>query len=651
MKNTNLSEIFRRLKLMKIQSSITSKSAIYTRKLFVATATVLALQSCNTDFMNVTPPNQLVADIVWNDALTAQAYINDIYNGFEQGGFSEQMLASVSDEAMFTHPGRGIDIVNSGASNPTSLGWVHGTWAWGRMYIYIRFCNVAIQQLNSADNKITDQDLKEKMLGQVHFLRAYYYQQLLRYYGGIPLVDKVYTITDDMNLARNTYEECVNFILKDCEEAYKFLNGKSMEKGRATALAALAVKARVLLYAASDQHVSTKLKAKVPTISDDMMPILAYTSGNQQERYRAAQAAAKAVMDASLGYKLDLIAPVSPTEGQNNYKSIAMGGGSKAPNIDPAAASELIYAKYFIAEASSTHGLHNGPNGYKNWAGNTPIGLLVDDYQMVDGTTFSWNNPQHKADPYKNRDPRFYATVLYDGAKWKPRNRISPEAGDTTNRIQTGMYDIIDPKDGLKTIPGIDTRGGSIESWNGSWTGYYYHKFIDPDPNIVDANSFQLIPWPFFRYTEAVLNYVEASIELGETTVARDWLNKIRFRAGMPAVTTTDQNQLREIYRHERRIEMAYEEHRYHDVRRWLIAAETVGRKVTYIKVTGKFKPGKTMTLPYRHDPTVYDYTYTPVVDNSQENRSWNNNLYFRPLHRDELNKNNLLKQNPGYPQ
>jgi hypothetical protein len=566
MRNTTLSEIFRRLKLMRKQSSITSKSTLYTKKLLIITATTLALQSCDTDFMNVNPPNQLVADIVWNDAATAQAYINDIYNGFEQGGFSEQMLASVSDEAMFTHPGRGIDIVNSGSSNPTSLGWVHGTWAWGRMYIYIRFCNVAMQQLNSEDNKITDQDLKEKMLGQVHFLRAYYYQQLLRYYGGIPLVDKVYTITDEMSIARNTYEECVNFIVNDCDEAYRFLNGKNMDKGRATALAALAVKSRVLLYAASDQHDGPKLKAKVPTISDDMLPILAYTSGSQTERYRLAQSAAKAVLDASTGYKLDLTAPVSAEEGQNNYKSIAMGGGSKAPNIDPAAASELIYAKYFIADANYTHGLHNGPNGYKNWAGNTPIGLLVDDYQMIDGTTFSWANATHKSAPYENRDPRFYATILYDGAGWKPREKISGNI-DPANQIQTGTYDIMDGGT-VRTIPGIDTRGGSIESWNGSWTGYYYHKFIDPDPNIVDANNFQLVPWPFFRYTEAVLNYVEASIELGETAVAIEWLNKIRFRAGMPAITATTQADLRQAYRLERRIEMAYEEQRYHDVRR-----------------------------------------------------------------------------------
>lgn len=644
MKTSVINKIFKRFYSIPAITFVPVKN---TSKLVLFSSVVILLNSCNTDFLNVDPPNQLSADIVWNDASTAQAYINDIYNGFVQGGLSEQMLASVSDEAMFTHPGRGIDIVNAGASNATTLGWVDNTWAWGRMYIYIRFCNETIKQLNSETNKITQQDLKEKMLGQAHFLRAYYYQQLLRYYGGIPIVDKVYGIKDDMNAARNTYEECVNFIIKDCDEAYKYLRDKNMEKGRATALAALAIKSRVLIYAASDQHEASKLKAKIPTINNELLPALAYTSGNQLDRYKLAQTAAKAVMDASKGYKLNLDAPVTPLEGQNNYKSIAMGGVSKAPNMDASASVELIYAKYFIPDSPSDHGLYNGPNGYKNWAGNTPIGLLVDDYQMIDGTPFSWDNVSHKANPYKNRDPRFYATILYDGAGWKPRNLVSGNV-DPANQIQTGTYDILD-NGTVKTISGIDTRGGSIESWNGSWTGYYYHKFIDPDPTRVDANTPQLIPWPFFRYTEAVFNYIEASIELGETNIAKEWINKIRFRAGMPAITTTDQNELRKIYRHERRIEMAYEEQRYHDVRRWLIAEETLGRKVTYVKVTGKFKPGKSMSAPYRYDPSIYDYTYSNVVDNSQENRSWNNNLYFRPFSRDELNKNNLLKQNPGY--
>jgi hypothetical protein len=142
---------------------------------------------------------------------------------------------------------------------------------------------------------------------------------------------------------------------------------------------------------------------------------------------------------------------------------------------------------------------------------------------------------------------------------------------------------------------------------------------------------------------------VEASIELGELDQAVLWLNRIRFRSGMPAIALGSKEELRDSYRHERRIEMVYEEQRYHDTRRWMIAPETLGRKTTYIKVTGKFKPGKTMSPPYHYDPTVYTYTYTPTVETAQENRKWEDKVYFRPFSRDEINRNKELQQNPGY--
>ncbi|ULT25276.1 RagB/SusD family nutrient uptake outer membrane protein [Sphingobacterium sp. E70] len=229
----------------------------------------------------------------------------------------------------------------------------------------------------------------------------------------------------------------------------------------------------------------------------------------------------------------------------------------------------------------------------------------------------------------------------------KPRDK-SGYGFDPANQIQTGSYDlIIDGK--LTKVSGLDTKQSSIEPHNGTWTGYYIHKFIDPDPDIVDAQGRQFVPWPYFRYTEAVFNYIEACIELGETAPAKDWLNKIRFRVGMPAITATDQNTLREIYRHERRIEMAYEQQRFFDARRWLIAAETLGRKVTIIQVNGTFKPGKSLSGTYRYDETIYDYTYTPQEFNTREDRAWKNQLYFLPLSRDEIRKNPLLVQNPGY--
>jgi hypothetical protein len=175
-------------------------------------------------------------------------------------------------------------------------------------------------------------------------------------------------------------------------------------------------------------------------------------------------------------------------------------------------------------------------------------------------------------------------------------------------------------------------------------------KFIDPDPNIVDNTTRQYIPWPFFRYTEAVLNYVEACIELHQDTEAKLWLSKIRFRAGMPAITETG-DALRDRYRNERRIEMVYEEQRYHDTRRWMIAPQVLGRKLVYMKVTGRLKPAAVAPVPYRHDETAYTYEYLPVEDNSLENRQWVDKMYYRPISRDEMNRNAKLVQNPGYDQ
>ncbi len=621
--------------------------------LFVVGAAGL-LASCSTDFLDREPLDQISGDLVWKDGPAAEAFVTEIYNGLGQGGFFEQMLSSLSDETVFTHAGRNINVVNQGDLSPSNLGWVDETYDWNNMYNRIRACNIVIENLSAPDrNEIADEELKARLLGEAYFLRGYFYHQLLRYYGSIPLITKVYSLDEDYSAARNTFEECVDFIVDDCDSAALQLEGRSMAKGRATALAALALKSRILLYAASDLHHIPVASSKSSLIAQYGNPeFLGYTGGDRTARWTAARDAAKAVMDAAGGgYKLDLSSPATPEEGQNNYFSIAMGGESAAENADPAAAVELLFARHFSPEKGDEWGARlgrsNGPNGYHNWAGNTPLGLLVDDYEMADGTPFSWSNPTHKANPYEGRDPRFYASILYDGAPWKPRDLVSGNV-DPANQIQTGSYDIIGPN-GKTTHWGLDTRFSSIEDWNGTRTGYYMRKFIDPDPAIIDASDRQVIPWPFFRYTEAVFNYVEACIELNQLSEATLWLNRIRFRAGMPAVTETSQADLRERYRQERRIEMAFEEQRYHDTRRWMIAEETLGRDMTYITISGKFKPGQQMSQPYRHDKTVYEYTYTPVINTDFENRTWVDKMYFRPFSRDEVNRNSALVQNPGY--
>lgn len=610
--------------------------------------------SCKKDFLNTLPLGELSGPAVWQDPVLATAFVNNIYNGLGWGGFEEEMLASLTDEAVFTHTGRSINTINEGSLSPNNPGDQSATYEWRAMYDRIRSCNLALENLETTT---FDAVTTERLKGQVHFLRGYYYHQLLRYYGAVPLITKTYGLNEEYAVARNTFEECVNFIIKECDDAVQFLSGKIMDKGRVTPLAAMALKSRLLLYAASDLYDNQTAKTKSILISSFAHPeLLGYMSGDRMARWQAAKDAAKAVIDASSGYKLDLSAPASAEAGKANYISIAMGGGSSAPGVDKSAASELIFARYFTpdqSEGAQQQGLYNGPNGYHNWAGNTPIQQMVDDFEMMDGTKFSWSNPAQNADPYENRDPRFYATILYDGAPWKPRNLISGNV-DPANEIQTGQYDLMQ-KDNtgaykLVTFQGLDTRRSTIEDWNGSRAGYYMRKFIDPNPAIVDNNTRQYVPWPFFRYTEAVLNYVEASIELGQDAEARDWLNKIRFRSGMPALMESGAA-LKERYRNERRIEMVFEEQRYHDARRWMIAPETLGRKVTFISIVGKFKPGKELKDVYRHDESIYNYTYTPVVDQAHENRLWDDKMYFRPIHRDEINKNGELIQNPKYDQ
>jgi len=404
-----------------------------------------------------------------------------------------------------------------------------------------------------------------------------------------------------------------------------------------------------LTKAASDLHDIPTASANSQVIGGyDHPEYVGYTSGDQAARWQRAKDAAKAVLDAyGSGYMMDLTEPVTPEEGTENYLSISMAGGSSA--VPANGKADLILGRFFIDlkdEGGNYVGRNNGPNGYHNWAGNTPIQQLVDDYPMADGKTFDWDNPAQAETPYENRDPRFYATILYDGADWKPRT--SDVAGrDRVNQIQTGQYEVM--QSGKKVIHyGLDTRNSPVEDWNGSHTGYYMRKFIDPDPAVVDQNTRQFIPWPVLRFTEVVLNYAEACIELGEDAEARNWLNRIRYRAGMPAITASG-DALRDAYRIERRIELAYEEHRFHDARRWMIAGETLGRKVGIMRVFGRLKTGSNVSL-YRYDPDNYNYTYTVgTVDPGIENRQWLDKMYFIPIHRDEMNRNDKLVQNPGY--
>src|SRR5688500_7155043 len=192
------------------------------------------------------------------------------------------------------------------------------TYEWSWMYEAIREANIAL--MNLPDATFTDETLKEQLIGEARFLRAYYYHQLLRFYGGFPIIEQVYGLNEDYTIERNTFEECVNFIVSELDQAANELEGKSPEAGRANRLAALALKARVLLYAASDLHDIPTASAAVPTIASyAQKELLGYASGDRNARWLAAKNAAKVVVDETTGYKLDLSAPVSAAQGRENY--------------------------------------------------------------------------------------------------------------------------------------------------------------------------------------------------------------------------------------------------------------------------------------------------------------------------------------------
>ena len=344
---------------------------------------------------------------------------------------------------------------------------------------------------------------------------------------------------------------------------------------------------------------------------------------------------------------LNLSAPASPADGFTNYQNpyLSRNGGE----------AEIIFARYFSNakdEWGAWYGRNNCTNGYHGWTSSEPTQNLVDDYETLDGTTgtasdFDWNKPADAAAPYANRDPRFYASILYDGAPWKPRT--ADGAGiDPFNEIQMGTYQTGSASSPV-TYFGLDTRNGPIENWNGTRTGYAIRKFMDPNPAIVDQNTRSEVPSPQIRFTEMVYDYIEASLALGKNAEAIAWINKIRFRSGMPAITETSGPALLNRYRRERNKEMLFEEQRFFDARRWMIAPTTLGNKVRIMKITGTLKAGKTVPI-YRYSTDNYNYTYTTQdIDPGVENRAWADKVYFPPISRDEMNKNNKLIQNPGY--
>ncbi|MFT3935173.1 MAG: RagB/SusD family nutrient uptake outer membrane protein [Chitinophagaceae bacterium] len=575
--------------------------------IILAAVGLLALSACKKNLLDISPTNAISDDAVWKDPSLVSAYVNGAYNQIGSGWYAESWVSSMCDESFLTWS-RDCEPITQGYVTPSIRNsmngghWGESARRWDVVWKNIASCNTYFANVDKVP--FTDLNLKKRLTAEVRFIRALMYWDLVNRWGGMPLITKAYDLNNVSEIAkvkRNTYKENIDFLVGQCDSAIAVLPatyGNAADKGRATSVAAMALKSRVLLYAASPLMNNAR--------SDDPSFLVHYQTPDAN-RWQKAADAAQAVITTALanGYALY-------NNGGSNIKTKYTGIFLDAGN------PEVLFDREGGTSASKTNLSYldeaNGPNGYGNWGGNTPISEFVDDFEMSDGSKFSWSNPTQAANPYQNRDPRLYATVLCNGDMWKGR------------AVETFFFK---KSDGSET-GGADTKYGS-NSWNTSATGYNIRKFTDEN-YISGSWNFLVKNWIWFRLGEMYLNLAEAKYNLGDEAGAKTALNVIRARAGMPNVTSSGTTLWSDIV-YERRVELAFEEHRYFDVRRWMIADVVLNKNATGIRV---FKN------------TDGSLTYTP--GQLVETRKFTGpRMYWLPIQIDEINKNPNLQQNPGY--
>jgi hypothetical protein len=538
----------------------------------------ICVVSCS-DFLDVDPLDTFTEEKVFTDPALAESYVNERYMSL-RNHFGPELrvdgrivyqasMRFISDECMNNFNWASSWIFNRGEVTPDQIGTYD---LWKEYFTAIKDCNIFFESINLEKNA----DLQKRLIGEVTFLRACFYAELVNRYGGVPVIEKVFKLDEDMMVPRNSYEECIDFIVKELDEAAELLPAtyEDADFGRATKGAALTLKSRILLYAASPQ----------------------WNTSGDRAKWQAAANAAKNVIDLNeAGYELDA-----------DYKGLFLNHKSK----------EIIFQRLYNSEFGHNFDWENSPNGFPGWNATCPIQDMVDAYEMEDG---SMPEPglYQTDDPWKGREPRFYASIVCDGQIFRGREM---------------EFWVSSKSDGTN---GQDSEYGP-EGWNTSKTRYAVRKFMNEsltNPWLDKCTQ----PFIYMRLGEVYLNYAEAMFHLGEEAVARQYINLIRKRARgekmdvLPDITATGDALLEKI-RHERRIELAFEEHRYFDVRRWKIAEQTENKPAIKIQILRDDDTGKKT------------YTFDVVQE-----RKFLPQHYLMPIPRSEILKNSLLEQNPYY--
>ena len=551
--------------------------------IFAAISIAFTLSSCN-GFLDREEDSFIDKTATFDSYNRTKQYLTYAYTLLPDGlnRFSrEAMLASATDDAEFAIESADIQQFNNGSwnalNNPDDV--------WNRYYSGISKCCTLLENTNHVNLDISRLDpdkqveyansLKDIRMwrAEARFLRAYFHFELLKRYGPIPIVTSTLSINGNYeNTPRPTMKEVVDFIAKECDIAADTLELTPWRNvndafGRATKGAALALKSRLLLYAASPLYVDFGDTNEANKPTDIAM-------------WKSAADAAKAVIDLNQYELASSYADLFKNDFQNK---------------------EYIFVRRYAA--NSDFEKSNFPVSFGGKGGTNPSQNLVDDYEMLDGTPFDWNDPAKAAQPFENRDARLGATILMNMAPFKGKKVATyPEGADASPNP------------------------------NATKTGYYLRKFLNEDVNIQTGGSSGGHVVPLFRLAEIYLNYAEALNECDPTNpdIAL-YLNKVRNRASLPNVSALSQEQMRAVIQHERRVELAFEEHRSWDVRRWKIASSTLGAPLMGVQIERKPLGG---------------YTYMPV---KVEQRVFQPKMYWYPIPQSEVLKLKQWKQNNGW--
>ena len=582
-----------------------NKQARHLIKILLPTLlTGLLYASCAKDYEQIPLGQQQTRELIFDTHDSAGTYairfLSEVYNDALISGHSrlsggDYLDAATDDAVSSSSTLSGVQKITDGAYTSTDL---IADDNWLKSYQTIRSATVFIVNIDRVPliEKLPDgRPAKTAYKAEARFLRAWTYFELVRRYGGVPLLgDKVYELTDDMELPRNTFKECVDYIVSELDKAIDSLRSQkivnSTSYGRITKEAAMAVKAKVLLYAASPLFNGGNI--------DPSNPLTGYTSYDKN-RWKLAAAAAQKIIDLHY-YSL-------MTDFQKVFTTQNIPVGPNTENI-------------FWRQNGYNQNLekNNGPIGYTSAGGNgrtSPSQNLVDAFPMKTGlSTMDGSSGYDLSDPYKDRDPRLKWTIFFNDQQWLNRHVELFEGG-------------------------LDRPGGSVQQTK---TGYYMRKFMGDFENAsggLYANT--LHDWIFIRYAGILLDYAEAANEFeGPTAAVFQVLYDLRRRAGIEAGSdgyygldpTMDQIKMRAAIQNERRIEMAFEEQRYWDIRRWKIAEKIYSQ------------PVRGMDIQRTGNGQVF---YNPVDIYHPAFKA--PRMYLYPIPYTEVLKDERLVQNPGW--